>query len=48
MAALTVHALSKCVTAWVSGGRTYAAALAPGLLGHTALVLGLMGMQGGF
>lgn len=40
--ALTVHGLSKCVTAWVSGGRAYALALAPGLLGHTALVAGLL------
>lgn len=40
--ALTVHGLSKCATAWVSGGRAYALALAPGLLGHTALVVGLL------
>jgi uncharacterized membrane protein (DUF4010 family) len=37
--ALGVHALSKCVNAGISGGWRYALALAPGLLGHTALVL---------
>lgn len=42
MGALVVHALSKCANAWASGGWRYAAHLAPGLLAHTALCLGLM------
>jgi uncharacterized membrane protein (DUF4010 family) len=42
MVALAVHALSKCATAWLSGGRAYAGALAPGLLVHTALAVGLL------
>jgi uncharacterized membrane protein (DUF4010 family) len=42
MVALVVHALSKCATAWLSGGRAYAGALAPGLLVHTALAVGLL------
>lgn len=46
-AALAVHAVSKCVTAWLSGGRRYVQALAPGLLLHTALVIALlMAMDG--
>lgn len=40
--ALGVHALAKCFTAWLSGGWPYVGALAPGLLGHTALVLALL------
>ncbi len=40
--ALAVHAVAKCVTAQVSGGWAFAAALAPGLLGHTAVVLALL------
>ena len=40
--ALAVHALAKCVTAQLSGGWAFASALAPGLLGHTALVLALL------
>ncbi len=41
-AALAMHAVSKFVTAWLSGGRRYAAALAPGLLVHTAMVIALL------
>jgi uncharacterized membrane protein (DUF4010 family) len=40
--ALAVHALAKCVTSWLSGGWAYLGALAPGLLGHTAVVLALL------
>lgn len=42
--ALTVHALSKSVTAGLSGGRHYLAWLAPGLWAHTALAVALMAL----
>jgi len=41
--ALGVHALSKCVNAGITGGWRYALALAPGLLGHTAVVMVWLG-----
>jgi uncharacterized membrane protein (DUF4010 family) len=47
MVALAVHALTNCVTAWLSGGRAYAGALAPGLLVHTALAVGLLAVRAG-
>lgn len=47
MGALAAHGLSKCVTAWISGGRTYALTLAPGLLAHTALAVGLIAWRAG-
>ncbi len=43
--ALAVHGLSRCVVAWASGGRAYALALAPGLLGHTVVVVGMLAGQ---
>ncbi len=46
MLAMGVHALSKLATGWVSGGLAYARALAPGLLLHTAGVVGLLAWQG--
>lgn len=39
---LSVHALSKSVNAWLTGGRWYAMYLVPGLLVHTALSVGLL------
>lgn len=44
VAALAVLAYrrAKCVTAQLSGSWAFASALAPGLLGHTALVLALL------
>ncbi|MGE3349146.1 MAG: MgtC/SapB family protein [Ramlibacter sp.] len=45
--AIGVHALSKLVTGWISGGRRYALALAPGLLGHTVLTTGLLAWHSG-
>lgn len=39
---LSVHALSKSVNAWLTGGRAYAMALVPGLLVHTALCVALL------
>jgi uncharacterized membrane protein (DUF4010 family) len=46
MGALLVHNLSKCVTAGLSGGRSYLMAFAPGLLVHVAVVLGLLAWAG--
>lgn len=46
MLAMGVHAMSKLATGWASGGMAYARALAPGLLLHTALVIGLLAWQG--
>jgi len=42
MLALGVHALSKSVTAVLSGGAPYAAWLVPGLLAHTAVCMALL------
>jgi uncharacterized membrane protein (DUF4010 family) len=42
MLALGVHALSKSVTAVLSGGARYAAWLVPGLLAHTAVCMALL------
>lgn len=42
MLALGVHALSKSVTAALSGGVRYAAWLVPGLLAHTAVCMALL------
>jgi uncharacterized membrane protein (DUF4010 family) len=42
MLALGVHALSKSVTAAVSGGVRYAAWLVPGLWAHTAVFMALL------
>ncbi len=47
MGALLVHNISKCVTAWLSGGRAYLLALAPGLLAHVGVVLGLFAWSAG-
>jgi uncharacterized membrane protein (DUF4010 family) len=44
MLALGVHALSKSVTAAVSGGVRYAAWLVPGLLAHTAVCMVLLAL----
>lgn len=40
MAALLVHGLSKCVTAWLSGGGGYALRLAPGVLAQALVCAG--------
>lgn len=45
MGALSIHAVSKCVTAGLSGGRAYTVAVAPGILGHTAVAVGLLAVQ---
>ena len=42
MAALLVHAVSKSVVAWVSGGGAYALAVAPGVLAHTLAFVGVL------
>jgi hypothetical protein len=47
MLGLSVHAVAKSVTAWVSGGGRYALLLAPGLLAHTGLCVGLLAWLGG-
>ncbi len=44
MAALLVHAVSKSGVAWVSGGGAYAAAVAPGVLAHTLVFVGVMAL----
>jgi uncharacterized membrane protein (DUF4010 family) len=44
MAALLVHAVSKSGVAWLSGGRAYAAAVAPGVLAHTLVFVGVMAL----
>ncbi len=46
MLAMGVHALSKLVISWLTGGVAYARALAPGLLLHTAAVIGLLASHG--
>ncbi len=49
MLGLSVHAIAKCMTAWLSGGGRYAMELAPGLLAHTAVCVGLLAwLAGGF
>jgi uncharacterized membrane protein (DUF4010 family) len=49
MLGLSVHAVAKCAMAWISGGGRYAGLLAPGLLAHTALCVGLLAwLAGGF
>ena len=42
MAALLLHACSKCVVALVSGGRQYALAVAPGIVAHTLAFVGVL------
>ncbi len=46
MAALLVHAGSKCVVALVSGGGRYALAVAPGVVAHTLAFVGVLMLQG--
>jgi len=49
MLGLSVHGVAKSVTAWVSGGGRYALLLAPGLLVHTGVCVGLLAwLAGGF
>jgi uncharacterized membrane protein (DUF4010 family) len=49
MLGLVVHGVAKSVTAWVSGGGRYALLLAPGLLVHTGVCVGLLAwLAGGF
>ena len=45
MAALLVHAGSKCVVALASGGWRYALAVAPGVLAHTLAFVGVLALQ---
>jgi uncharacterized membrane protein (DUF4010 family) len=45
MAALLVHAGSKCAVALVSGGWRYALAAAPGIVAHTLVFVGLLALQ---
>ena len=45
MAALLVHAGSKCVVALASGGWRYALAVAPGVLAHTLAFVGVLAQQ---
>jgi uncharacterized membrane protein (DUF4010 family) len=45
MAALLVHAGSKCVVALVSGGWRYALAVAPGIVAHTLAFVGVLALQ---
>ncbi len=45
MAALLVHAGSKCVVALASGGWRYALAVAPGVLAHTLAFVGELALQ---
>ena len=45
MAALLVHAGSKCVVALASGGWRYAVAVAPGVLAHTLAFVGVLALQ---
>ncbi|MCI4440510.1 uncharacterized membrane protein (DUF4010 family) [Tibeticola sediminis] len=47
LGALTVHGLAKSVVAAVSGGWVYARAALGGLLGHTAVFVGLLAWLGG-
>jgi hypothetical protein len=46
MAALLVHACSKCVVALASGGWRYALAVAPGVFAHTFAFVGVLALQG--
>ena len=45
MAALLVHAGSKCVVALASGGWRYALAVAPGVLAHTLAFVVVLALQ---
>lgn len=45
MAALLVHAGSKCAVALASGGWRYALAVAPGVLAHTLAFVGVLALQ---
>lgn len=45
MAALLVHAASKCAVALASGGWRYALAVAPGVLAHTLAFVGVLALQ---
>ena len=45
MAALLVHAGSKCAVALASGGWRYALAVAPGVLAHTLAFAGVLALQ---
>jgi uncharacterized membrane protein (DUF4010 family) len=45
MAALLVHAGSKCVVALASGGWRYALAVAPGIVAHTLAFVGVLALQ---
>ena len=45
MAALLVHAGSKCAVALASGGWRYALAVAPGIVAHTLAFVGVMALQ---
>ena len=45
MAALLVHAGSKCVVALASGGWRYAVVVAPGVLAHTLAFVGVLALQ---
>ncbi|EER58318.1 conserved hypothetical protein [Acidovorax delafieldii 2AN] len=45
MAALLVHAGSKCAVALASGGWRYALAVAPGIVAHTLAFVGVMSLQ---
>ncbi len=47
MLALSVHALSKSVTAWLAGGARYVAWLVPGLWVHTAVCVLALGLARG-
>ena len=46
MAALLVHAGSKCVVALASGGWRYALAVAPGIVAHTLAFVAVLALQG--
>ena len=45
MAALLVHAGSKCAVALASGGWRYALAVAPGIVAHTLAFVGVLALQ---
>jgi uncharacterized membrane protein (DUF4010 family) len=45
MAALLVHACSKCAVALASGGWRYALAVAPGIVAHTLAFVGVFALQ---
>ena len=44
MAALSLHAGSKCLVALVSGGGRYALAVAPGIVAHTLAFVGVLAL----